>query len=75
MFAPAELNAKIHQQQIPFHQKETDLRYLFLQELREKVNYSMITIYIKDQFYSLKQISQNEELFDTLYKLNSINYQ
>lgn len=57
------------------HLKETDLRYLFLQELREKVNYSMITIYIKDQFYSLKQISQNEELFDTLYKLNSINYQ
>jgi len=57
------------------HLKETDLRYLFLQELREKVNFSMITIYIKDQFYSLKQISQNEELFENLYKLNSINYQ
>ena len=57
------------------HLKETDLRYLFLQELREKVNFSMITIYIKDQFYSLKQISQNEELFNALYKLNSINYQ
>lgn len=57
------------------HLKETDLRYLFLQEIRESVNISMVTIHVNDQYYSLKQISQNKELFDTLYKLNSINYQ
>lgn len=57
------------------HLKESDLRYLFLQELREKENPSMISISINDQNYSLKQISLDKKLFDALYKLNSITYQ
>ncbi len=57
------------------HLKESDLRYLFLQELRETVNASMQSIQIDNQYYSLKHISQNEDLFDKLSKLTSIQYQ
>lgn len=57
------------------HLKESDLRYLFLQELRESVNGFMQTITINNQNYSLKQISQNRNLFNDLYNLKSINYQ
>ena len=57
------------------HLKEVDIRYLFLQELRENTNNSMISINIDNNYYTLKQISQNEKLFDRLYKSSSINYQ
>ena len=57
------------------HLKESDLRYLFLQELRERVYVSMSSIQIDNQYYTLKQISQNENLFDKLSKLSSIRYQ
>lgn len=57
------------------HLKESDLRYLFLQKLREKVNVSMVSIFINDKFYPLNEISQNKKLFDTLYEFSSINYQ
>lgn len=57
------------------HLKESDLRYLFLQELRETVNASMQSIQIDNQYYPLKHISQNEGLFDKLSKLTSIQYQ
>lgn len=57
------------------HLKESDLRYLFLQELRETVNVAMLSIQIDNQFYPLKDISQNEGLFDKLSKLTSIRYQ
>jgi len=57
------------------HLKEEDLRYLFLQELRETVHMSMLSIQIDNQYYTLKQISQNENLFDKLSKLSSIRYQ
>ena len=57
------------------HLKETDLRYLFLQELRESVNGFMQTITINNQNYTLKQIAQNSNLFNNLYNLTSINYQ
>ncbi len=56
------------------HLKETDLRYLFLQELRESVNFSMQSILLNGQYYSLKQISMDKHLFDSLYKATSINY-
>lgn len=56
------------------HLKETDLRYLFLQELRESVNFSMQSILLNGQYYSLKQISMDKRLFDSLYKATSINY-
>ena len=57
------------------HLKETDLRYLFLQELRESVNGFMQTITINNQNYTLKQIAQNCNLFNNLYNLTAINYQ
>jgi hypothetical protein len=57
------------------HLKESDLRYLFLQELREAVSVSMLSIQIDNQYYSLKHISQNEGLFEKLSKLTSIQYQ
>lgn len=57
------------------HLKESDLRYLFLQELREAVYVSMSSIQIDNQYYTLRQISQNENLFDKLSKLSSIRYQ
>ena len=57
------------------HLKETDLRYLFLLELRESVNGFMQTITINNQDYTLKQIAQNRNLFNGLYNLTSINYQ
>ena len=57
------------------HLKESDLRYLFLQELRERVYVSMSSIQIDNQYYTLRQISQNENLFDKLSKLSSIRYQ
>ena len=57
------------------HLKEADLRYLFLQELRESVNGFMQTITINNQNYSLMQIAQNRNLFNDLYNLTSINYQ
>lgn len=57
------------------HLKESDLRYLFLQELREAVHVSMLSIQIDNQYYTLRQISQNENLFDKLSKLSSIRYQ
>ena len=57
------------------HLKESDLRYLFLQELRETVNASMLSIQIDNQYYPLKHISLNEGLFDKLSKLTSIQYQ
>jgi hypothetical protein len=57
------------------HLKETDLRYLFLQELRESVNGFMQTITINNQNYTLKQIAQNSNLFNNLYNLTSITYQ
>lgn len=57
------------------HLKESDLRYLFLQELRESVNLTMESIMINNQYYTLKQISQDRELFNNLYNQNSINYQ
>ncbi len=57
------------------HLKESDLRYLFLQELRETVHMSMLSIQIDNQYYTLRQISQNENLFDKLSKLSSIRYQ
>lgn len=56
------------------HLKEADLRYLFLQELRESVNFSMQSILLNGQYYSLKQISMDKHLFDSLYKATSINY-
>ncbi|EFI71235.1 MULTISPECIES: YobI family P-loop NTPase [Segatella] len=57
------------------HLKETDLRYLFLLELRESVHGLMQTITINNQDYTLKQIAQNRNLFNGLYNLTSINYQ
>ena len=57
------------------HLKETDLRYLFLLELRESVNGFMQTITINNQDYTLKQIAQNRNLFNGLYNLTSINFQ
>ena len=57
------------------HLKKSDLRYLFLQELREAVYVSMSSIQIDNQYYTLRQISQNENLFDKLSKLSSIRYQ
>lgn len=57
------------------HLKESDLRYLFLQELREAVHVSMLSIQIDNQYYTLRQISQNENIFDKLSKLSSIRYQ
>lgn len=57
------------------HLKESDLRYLFLQELRETVNTSMQSIQIDNQYYPLKHISQNEGLFEKLSKLTTIQYQ
>lgn len=56
------------------HLKEEDLRYLFLIELRENVNASMLSIQIDNHNYSLKQISQKEELFNKLCSLTSVHY-
>ena len=57
------------------HLKESDLRYLFLQELRERVNMTMVSIRIDNQYYALKHISSNGDLFNKLCKLTSIQYQ
>lgn len=57
------------------HLKESDLRYLFLQELRENVNSSMSSINIDNNYYTLRQISQNEILFNKLLNMPSFNYQ
>ena len=57
------------------HLKESDLRYLFLQELRERVNISMVSIRIDNQYYTLKQISSDGDLFNKLCNLTSIQYQ
>lgn len=57
------------------HLQESDLRYLFLQELRESINISMSSILIDNNYYSLKQISQNASLFDKLLGMSSINFQ
>lgn len=57
------------------HLKESDLRYLFLQELREEVNSSMTSIMLDNRYYSLREISQKEELFNSLYNQPSIRYQ
>lgn len=57
------------------HLKISDIRYLFLQELRESINTSMISISIDKKWCTLKEISQDESLFEKLYSLTSINYQ
>lgn len=57
------------------HLKESDIRYLFLQEIRETINVAMLSIQIDNQYYPLKHISQNEGLFDKLSKLTAIQYQ
>lgn len=57
------------------HLKESDIRYLFLQELRESINIFMISISIDKKWCTLKEISQDESLFEKLYSLTSINYQ
>ena len=57
------------------HLKESDLRYLFLQELREAVNVSMVSIQIDNQYCRLKQIAQDDILFEKLSNLTSIQYE
>ena len=57
------------------HLKVSDIRYLFLQELRESINNSMISINIDNNWHTLKEISKDESLFEKLYSLTSISYQ
>lgn len=54
------------------HLKESDLRYLFLQELCDKNKIVMPSFLIDNVIYNLKQISQNEGLFNKLYNSTTV---
>ena len=54
------------------HLQETDLRYIFLQFLRKMYKKTMTNIYLNDRWYSLEEISQNKDLFLSVYNSSEI---
>lgn len=56
------------------HLKENELRLLFLYEVLPLLNPSLKSIQINNSNYTLKQISENADLFNQLRKLDTITY-
>ncbi len=56
------------------HLKENDLRLLFLYEVLPMLNSSLKSIQINNSNYTLKQISENADLFNQLLKQDTITY-
>lgn len=54
------------------HLQETDLRYLFLQSMRKMYKKTMTDIYLNNKWYSLEEISQNKDLFLSVYNSSRI---
>lgn len=57
------------------HLKVSDIRDLFLLELCKIVKHLILSIKIDNNWYTLKQISQDDGLFEKLHNLDSIHYQ
>lgn len=57
------------------HITESELRYLYMDALRLSINYKLISIKLNDQFYSLKSIANDHELFEDFMALDDITYQ
>lgn len=57
------------------HLKVSDIRDLFLLELCKIVKLLILSIKIDNNWYTLKQISQDDGLFEKLHNLDSIHYQ
>ncbi len=56
------------------HIKTTELRLLLLYKWKETINPQFSSIYIDNSYYSLEQISSNDELFEKLLSMQSIQY-
>lgn len=54
------------------HLQENDLRYIFLQFLRKMYKKTMTDIYLNNKWYSLEEISQNKDLFLSVYNSSRI---
>lgn len=54
------------------HLQENDLRYLFLQEMRIMYKKTMTDIFIDGIWYSLEEISKNNDLFLSVYNSSKI---
>lgn len=54
------------------HLQENDLRYIFLQFLRKMYKKTMTDIYLNGRWYSLEEISQNKDLFLSVYNSSEI---
>lgn len=69
-----ELDAtkKLHEENN--HLKENDLRLMFLYEMSNELNPMLKTIQLNHSNYTLKQISENADLFNQLLSLDKVNY-
>lgn len=54
------------------HLKENDLRYIFLQRMREMYMVNMTEIFLNNNWYNLQEISQDEALFMLIYNSSVI---
>lgn len=57
------------------HLKESELSYLYMDAVRQELNPRLCRIHVKDNYYSLKTIADNKELFNEFLKLDSISYE
>lgn len=69
-----ELEETMKLQEANNHLKENDLRLLFLYEVSNELNPSLKYIRINNSQYSLKQISENVNLFNQLKCLDKVTY-
>lgn len=57
------------------HLKEEDLRFLFLCKINIRSKFKLIDILVDNSYYTIEQISKDEELFNKLLFEKKINYQ
>lgn len=57
------------------HIKTTELRLLLLYKWKKTIHSQLSSIYIDNSYYSLEQISSNDELFEKLLTIQTIQYQ
>lgn len=56
------------------HLQESELRYLYMDAVRRTTNERLCSIYVKDKYYSLKEISNHSTLFDEFLKQDVFSY-
>ena len=57
------------------HLNEEDLRFLFLCRIKNSSIYKLIDLFVDGSYYTIEQISKDEELFNKLISEKKISYQ